>query len=399
MQYKISVNKLLDSVRLILLGLMLFYILCFQYAFHQISGALVVLGGLLLGLEVLRFRSFSYYIGIVYVLLFVLLSFVVGLVCSFDVKVHISTAADMLQLCLPMISICGYVGRSEGRLRKVLHMISASVLTLAIMLFIKGEQFSYYGSLTVGDLNTNGFSSFLLLGLLAQLFLLSSSDTKPLTKRLLIISIIAELIAQLLVASRRGVVVFTLMLVAYLHTLVFIHYKKKPIYKLVTILLILCGGIVFLASFSNIAEDFVVFQRLLGQFTVGDERRRAVQQVAKELFWENPLFGRGLGSVGVVAGVYSHSLYYETLACTGVFGFFLLLLPVLTMFIKFFSRSVSMGDVAAKAKHRTMAWGIVALLLSGVAVVFIYDASFYIILGVFGAFLNISETITYAEVP
>ena len=80
MQLTISVNNLLDTARLVILGLMLFYLLCFQYAFQEIGGALPVLGVLLLGLEVLRFQYLSYYKNIAYILLFVLLSMALGLV-------------------------------------------------------------------------------------------------------------------------------------------------------------------------------------------------------------------------------------------------------------------------------------------------------------------------------
>ncbi len=388
MRLTVSVNKLLDTARLVLLGLLLFYILCFQYAFQQINGALPVLGILLLGLEALRFRCLSDYKNIVYVLLFVLLSMILGLMFALNVNRHRSQAVDMMQLCIPMICICGYVGRSEARFRQILHIISISVLILAIMLFFKGEQFTYYGSVTLGDLNTNTFSSFLLLGLLAQLFLISGG-TKPLIKWLLMAAIVAELIAQLQLASRRGVVIFAFMLVTYLHTVIFIRYKNKPIYKMAAIFLVACVVVALLANFTELSEKFVVFRRFQGEYTVGDEKRAIYQRVAWELFLEKPIAGQGFAAVSCVVGTYSHSMFYEVLACTGVIGAIILFLPMVAVTLWFGKQSMTVQGMEEKLRLRTMFWGIVAILLSGVAVVFIYDAIFYLLLAFIAVTCNV----------
>ena len=390
MQLTISVNKLLDTARLVLLGLMLFYMLCFQYAFQEIGGALPVLGVLLLGLEVLRFQYLSYYKNIAYILLFVLLSMALGLVFALDVNAHMSLAVDMLQLCIPMVCICGYVGRSEARFRQILHIISISALVLAVTLFVKGEQSTYYGSVTVGGLNTNTFAGFLLLGLLAQLFILSSRDLKPLARWLLIAAIVAELIAQLQVASRRGVVVFVFMLVTYVHTVIFICYKKKPIYKLASIFLVLCGVVVLFASFSELAENFVVFQRLLGKFTVGDANRDAFRALAWEMFLESPIVGQGFGAVASTVGASSHAMLFEVLASTGIVGAVVLFVPIIGPLLYLARKSVTAQDASVKMGFRTMAWGVVSMLLSVFVASYIYDADFYLLTGLWAAWRNVA---------
>ena len=88
--------------------------------------------------------------------------------------------------------------------------------------------------------------------------------------------------------------------------------------------------------------------------------------------------------------MYSHSMYYETLASTGVLGGFLLFGSILSNMFKFLKRAKSSKLEELKMKCYMGACGFFVILLSGIAVVSIFDAYFYIMLGILGALGNVA---------
>lgn len=393
MQMTISINRLLDTVRLGLLSLMLFYILYVQYAFGEIEGVLPITGAILLMLEVLSLRyNIKHYKNITYLLLYLLVFFVIGGVFAIDRSAHFSLLMDMARLCIPLICLCGYVGSSKQRLNQILLIISVAVFLLSISLFTKGEQFGYYGSITVNNLNTNMFSSFLLLGIISKLLMLSNSSYKTMVKWLIIAAIIIELIAQLRIASRRGVLVFIFMIVTYIHTIMTIKYKRKMANKVGVVLLLLLGVFVLLTYFEEHASNFVVFERFMGKYTVGDANRREFQDVAWRLFTDNPIVGQGFGAVSSVVGMYSHSMYYEVLASTGILGAGILFLPMIIFAYQMGRQSCVGSQMEINVKLRTMLWAIIGIFLSGIAVVFIYDVTFYLLIALIAMVRNVYMT-------
>ena len=382
----IRTYEIIKNIKFFLVCTFLTYVLWFQYAFYSISGIMSLLGILLLVLEVLSAKRISYYRPVLFVFGFILFDILFGLPFASYGNLTMSTIIDIVELVIPMIGIFSCIDYDYKQFKKLMIVISIIVFALSISILVKGTA-SYTGALVIGDLNSNVYSAFILLGVVSTLFLLCSADNK-INSVLLIGILVTECIAQVLAASRRGLIVFVFMLLTYTHSLLSIKYKKKPGHKILIILIIFVLFVI-LASQSKNLSSLVVVKRLTGGTTGGDLKRAAYQSVAWKQFLSSPLWGCGLASVQGEIGVYSHSLYYELLACTGIIGLLFLLLPLARKGIIFWKKSTLCYPTETKMEDRTLCWSILGVFLTGIAVVFIYDVDFYIFVAMFSAYQGI----------
>ena len=379
-------NEIVNNFKFFVVCVFLAYVLWFQYAFFSINGMISLLGILLLVLEVLSVKRVKYYRPILFVLGFLFFAALFGIPFASYRELTMSTFIDIIELLIPMVGIFSCVDYDYDRFKRLMFVICIIIFALSISLLVKGTA-SYTGALVISDLNSNVYSAFILLGVISTLFLLSSSNNKIISV-LLTGVLITECIAQVLAASRRGLVVLVFMLLTYVHSLLSIKYKRQTGYKILTFVIVLILFLI-LASQSQKLSSLVVVQRLTGGITGGDLKRAMYQSVAWKQFLTSPLWGCGLASVQGKIGVYSHSLYYELLACTGILGLFLLLLPLAKKGIFFWKKSTVYCKIETKMEARTLSWGILGLFLTGIAVVFIYDVDFYIFIAVFSAYQGI----------
>ena len=91
--------------------------------------------------------------------------------------------------------------------------------------------------------------------------------------------------------------------------------------------------------------------------------------------------------MAVYAGMYSHSMYHELLACTGIVGTCILVGNLIINMVRLFIDSFKIDDGYSDLKicSRCMMLFVGAILVGGFAVVYIYDMYFYIILGLIAA--------------
>lgn len=383
-----SLASNIDKLRLLLIGMLIFYIFCFQYVFYPINGFLTFLGAMVAVLEILRF-SIGYYKRVGYIFTFIVITTIFGLLTAYDINAHVRLVSNMIQYCLPMIAICGYVRNSRKKLSHILQIMSFTTIILSVSLIFNGVKFTDYGAVTIGDLNTNVLSCFLMIGLLSQLLLLCECK-KTIVKVILFCGVFIELIAQMRASSRRGLVIFIFLLGVYFLLLYFVCYKKNFDMKFLLVISVIAILVVFAANFYSLADKYVILRRLfMGEFNYGDVLREKYQSAAFELFKESPILGQGFGCVAAQIGMYSHSMYYETLASTGMVGGLLLFCPILSNMLKFFKKAKSSKDEEVKMKCYIGSCGFLAILLSGIAVVSIFDAYFYIMLGILGALGNV----------
>jgi len=381
---RVNEKQIVDELTFAVLSVFLLYDFWFQYAVKTIDGILSILGIIIMVLFFARLRlSIEFYRYILFVFLFILFSIVSGYLFALDRTTFSSLYIRILKYIIPMLCMYNYVGWDYLRLKKIMFVVAISVLALSISMFFSGKV-DFMGAVIVGDLNSNVFSSFLLLGMTANIFLLNSSNSKFLT--ILLIGVIAvELVAQLFAASRRGILIFFFLIVTYIHSLISIKYNTKPFYKIVTVIFILAVVALVLVKFESINDKFIIIQEF-GR-TSGDSLRKQYQAVAWRLFLDNPICGQGLGCVQYRIGMYSHSLYYELLSSVGIIGIFIIIYPLLRKAVAFWkgSNRIEDGNVEDKIQLRSMAWNVIAVLITGVAVVYIYDANFYIFIAIFAS--------------
>lgn len=384
-----------DTVILWLIGIFLLYMCWFQYAVKPINGFLSIIGIVLLCVSINGQRRINDYRYLFSVAFFVIALLVSGILFSKDKSLFFNLFFEILKCLLPMIAIYNYVGTDKERLKKLFSLIFISILLMSISLLFKGMD-AVNGAIVLGDLNSNKFSCYVLVGVIAALYLLNEYDSRMI-RFVLVISLVIMAIAQIEAASRRGVVVFAFMIVTYIHSIIFVKYKEKPAYKLASIFVALILLSVIYLSFSDKFADTVVFRRFLLRNSAADQARAYYQKEAWNIFLSNPLFGEGLGAVMRRVGMYSHSLYYELLASGGIIATFCLLFPFVTKIVQYWKASKVSTDIKLMVQARTMVWFIVGVLISGIAVVYFYDIDFYIILGIFATYSNTLNSLGYDE--
>lgn len=379
----------IDRFHFVLIAIYILYTFWFQYAVYSIYWLFTVLGVLLLGVTLFKQYHVNFFSNILYVIMFMIVLFCSGVLFSENRELSMDTYSTMFLQLLPMFAIYSYIGIDKQRLTRVFAVISISTALMSISLITRGQVIDT-GAIVIGELNSNKFSCYLFLGLIADLYLFNETKSK-IYKGLLVLSIIVCTFAQIFAASRRGVIVFAFLLVMYFHSYMYIKYKGKPLYRIATAIVVgvILGMVVVL--YSDRFNNLVVIQRLFHNSTIGDQLRASYQKTALSIFLESPIIGRGANAVAIRAGMYSHSLFYELIATSGVIGSVAVLLPLTGQFMRCMRISRYDLDNKFQIQLRIIAWAIVGFLLSGIAVVYIYDPDFYILLGLFASYSHILE--------
>lgn len=388
-----SLRKTIDHILLVLIFIYIVYSFWYQYGIAPVSGLLSFIGMLMLLCSIAIIHlEFDYYKEVILVGFFVLYCLLSLFLVSDNTDLSIKLVIHVAKYCIPLFAIYQYVGKEEKKFNNVVLSVLCGCAILAVWSFFKPIYNMTYTNVKVieeGNLNANEFSSYMMMGAMSSTFLLRKEQG---LKKILLYALLAiMLMAQLNAASRRGILIYIFLIVAYLHSIITIKYKKNILKKLFSILLLLAVGCVIVIDFSKLADKYIGIQRILGLYTGGDSLRRYYSRVAVELFRESPILGKGLGAVTNRIGMYSHSLYYELIACTGVVGTALIIAYLVHFLVFFGKNSIKTNDVLEDKKltARLLFWYVVALLICGVAVVMIYDSYYYILLAVFASAVNV----------
>lgn len=382
-----------DSIAKWTISWFLLYMLWFQYAVT--TGALVmpICGCFLCVYIFTKNKPLSFYRSIKPIFAFFLCCLFSSLV-SDEYPFDVDMFGKMIKYSIPMIAICAYVDRDEEKLISILWVISVSCALVALSLLINGKV-TVTGATTLGTLNVNVLSSYLMLGLISNLLLLTRDISKN-KKKILAIFIIIQALAQFLAASRRGILIFVFLCGAYI--LMDLRVRPNSVNKVLNYFILFFSavfvGLIFADKLWTKIGSSLFALRFMGtaETIAGDGLRASYQQVARELFFSSPLIGKGLNVVAKNAGSYAHSMYYETLACAGVIG----MLCILNFFLKAVNSCMKICQIADDSVMITsncsmIIWSIMAILLTGVTVVLIYDSVFYILIAVIAASLGVTE--------
>lgn len=380
----------------LLLAILIIYTLWFQYAIVEIPGLFTTLGillALVTFVEMTSLNDLGYLRYLMGPFILIVVWMISSALFSENRTLSFSELIAIIKYCLPMAAIYLYVGTDKDRFYKICKIITLAVTFLAVSLFFAGSKGSN-GAAVLGGLNSNKFSCYINLGEITSLLLLRES--KLLRERILLLGSLAlSGIAQFMAASRRGVVVYVFLLFIYCILRVTMN-RKKTVVEMLGLsagMLAALGVVVYLLQ--N-ADSILVLNRFKGYLTAGDNARKVYQAAAKEIFLSSPLLGKGLGAVSTRVGMYSHSLYFEILSTSGLVG-----MTVLAMYFAentYFLMQFQQNEVNIALKTQVIVFccSMVSILLAGIAVVYIYDMDFYIILGLISSYRHIvSERFNY----
>ncbi len=373
-----------DRGLFISLALLFVYAFWYQYVSTSNTNLFSLLGIICLFFCFSRLKlKFSYYQDLSALIAFMIFCSLTLIINDFSFDRHLTRLISMYKYMIPLLGIYLYV---DGERRKFKHILVAVCITTVLMfLSIQRSSIVYQtGAVTFGSsngMNTNVLSSIICLGLFSALYLLFDSKNKA-VNIILIIYIMYCLYTQILAASRRGFIEFCFLLILSLYSYVQIRYKKKVIVKLLGFLALFLGIYFIYSYLSNNSSSIALMQRFLIRDSKGDQNRVFYMHTAFDLFKQSPIIGMGLGSVEKSIGIYSHSLYLELIASTGIVGTLILLGLFCKEIIFVGKKSFAKNNTSVQSiiSCRLVFAFIISILIGGICVVYIYDLYFYIMI-------------------
>lgn len=386
-----NTKSLMSNITKLLIAALMLYVFWYQYAFDEISGLLMILGVMIAAAGCywlytdsgeLKKSSLNGFI-VVFILLLIVSSIVT------QSKAYTSSKViDIIEFLLIAMSVYLFMICDERNISFVLSFLSIAVVLLAVYQLLYGTEVRG-GAIALGNLNPNLMSSMFTMGIYASFMVqhFGKQTRRNRLKKILFLSFIPVILyAQLEAASRRGFLVNCLIVILYIiYARVLVKHKGisgKKLFAIIATCAIL--AIILYFSYRYIMENTFLGQRFQGFFDTGDVLRERYHKLALKKFKEYPIFGIGLNSVAYFNhGVYSHSLYYELLACTGLLGCTAFAIYIFYLGKKLImsagKRGFALYSDDQVARIRTSIILLVCMAFSGFAVVMIYDLYFYLI--------------------
>ena len=385
---KIDIRHLkLPSLWEVSIVLLLLYAFFFQYGIRSINSAMLILNAICIVFGVMNLITGTYK-GIktfyFWIIAFVFVSVLLSLFFGVSIYISIYIGVRMIEYCLTGLSVFLFGISNVIRFRKVLFATWLSIFLLALVVLVRGTSVKYDGAIGIGSLNTNEMSSFFILMVFIAFYLYGEVNSK-IQKLIIWISLLIVFVVQIKCASRRGFIVMVFMIVMNIIWSVIPYRNQRNSRKRLFAysLIIIIGTIAFIGLSDYILNSTVLGERLGGTMTGGDAARARYHAFAFEQFKHHPVFGIGVGGISYLNGVYSHSLFYETLSCTGIIGSVLLLIsfviPVKELILRIQNNKYDVyANNIEQYRNKVLLIYYIALFVSGFAVVMIYDFYFYL---------------------
>lgn len=383
---------------ILLSAITIFYSFYFQYGIKEISGLMIALCGLLIAFALVQILAHQHgrivRSNMMEFLVSVILSVVITIVVTSHGLYGTDVGIRMIEYVLASYSIYLLIVKCPHYLELILWTICITISLLACTALIKGVQVSSSGAVGLANVNSNSMSSYFLIMMFCSFFLLYKKREKAKIVLIVVMQIITG-ISQIIIASRRGFIVLVIFIFLGV-TFCIIPYKSKSNSRkrfLLYMFLILAALMMLLVVQDYILNNTVLGARLLGEYDNGDLARARYQAFALESFKKHPILGIGVGAIAHYMGAYSHSMYYEIFSCTGIFLALYFLIGLVRLGIDFW---ISRKRICVKEKNK--AWTYISnvclafwlcLIISGIAVVMIYDFHFYFSVALLAAIVKI----------
>ncbi|UUM12848.1 O-antigen ligase family protein [Clostridiaceae bacterium HFYG-1003] len=377
-------HKIGSATLYILLSFFFIYAFWYQNAYSEIRLAFPVLGVLILILSCMNLhKSFNYYNPLWLIIFFIIISSMNSLLFGKFPSLTTKYVFNIIEYLIPMFGIYVYVDGKIDKLRKILWILSVAITLVALWSLIDGKITST-GAIALGDLNVNVESSYFAVAVVSNVVLFGSGKATLWKKSIIITSTLLCAKAQIDSASRRGFLILAFLLMAGIISYIHIKYKKKPLVRGLFFISMVLTVTVAIYLLADVFLTTTLFQRFLsGGEEGGDTGRKILMGLAFDYFLDSPIVGAGFGAIEGRIGVYSHSMYFELLGCTGIIGFGIFITMLLRCAKCFYCNASALSYLPEDLiiTSRGFLLLVISVLISGYAVVYIYDMYFYIILG------------------
>lgn len=287
--------------------------------------------------------------------------------------------------------------RLLATMKKIIILLSVEILILGGILLVNPSL------LPLGVLAGNRYEGFFTSSVLLILVPFSIMLLfKPGKDRFAgTIGIVASLFLMLLTVTK-STIIASFIAATYL----IIMYIRQGLAKKYTLVIIAVAFVIFISNINSLKNTVigdnielltVRFEKLANEKTKIDEYRLIEQTRELAIFTDNPFWGKGFGLRYKInlwgKDFFGHNFYTSFLARKGLVGFILIL-------ILFFSiaRNISYHRNLISVNHEKIWLALKATFISSFFVLAIANFSYYLSLGIFGAFIGLVESAFKNEV-
>lgn len=248
------------------------------------------------------------------------------------------------------------------------------------------QNITYNGRLILGVTgNSNDLGIKMVFGIFCILILLVQSDSLY-KKTALICSLLLMINVVIMTSSRKSMITLSFLIIFFVILILpKILVKRFKIYSIFVFALLIILVIIAISKYLPTFRATKMFHRFTYTSNGAEDRLKLLSE-AFIIFKKNPIFGIGLNNYRniSISGTYSHSTIGETLACTGIFGFFLWILFIYEYMRKLFYLLKNWRKIN-REKILMCIGGFITILFFSLGVILYYDFSSMICLSIIAA--------------
>lgn len=228
------------------------------------------------------------------------------------------------------MTIC-YVSAKEGSIKWLMKTLALAALLCAAYSVFRGTYRAGYGYVLNSSMNPNNFGLILLLGIYGILSLCKYEQKGMLLTGALLSFLTWRIIAC---GSRKSMIaaIALLFIWAYIYVTMIIKSNKYHHAGLSIFILgvVFAGVLIYVYKNYLISDSFNRMQLLGSGKEESSAMRKYYYNLAISLFANSPLFGVGFNQFQLHSstGLFSHSLYAESIACLGLVGCLIYFPPI-----------------------------------------------------------------------
>lgn len=397
--------ELLSIAKLALYGMFLNY-----YCYYTITGNFIPYGTVLffgtafgcVFLSALKDRYVYVDKEIKYWVIYTMLSFLT-MIFALDYAHTFDSLQKFVQRLLIIVMIV-YICEKENSIKFALRLLAVDALGCAIGVLYTVDDIQAKLSISSGaNLSANDVGALMAFGCFAVLFAFGERKRSSfVTMAFKFASVIAMLSVIFLAGSRKSIFAVIIMTVLLIVSCGKDYLESTTLGKV--FIVIILGVIAF--SFINQylaphIEDTNLYTRLLGRGAEGaadsDELRWELYTQALNDFIQHPFIGLGFDNFVLKHRNYTHSLYAEPLACSGIMGFF-----YLAPYARMLKRQMKLIRLTQRdrmecLKQKELFAFYVSFLFIGIGIPYMYKDNPCIILALFIASQHISYKRIYLK--
>jgi O-antigen ligase len=274
---------------------------------------------------------------LIYWIMFSVTSLVFGLLVAKIPLLLIRSLATYFEMLLVSFAIL-QITRWDKEPKFFINAFLVFAIVCAFTTVFFGVQDSMGQISMSADTNPNALGIIMVVGLFCVLYNLEFKKYLRLVISFAVVILFSHVV--ILTGSRKSLFCFAVLLLFWFLFVFGKHIKGLNAKQKISSFALIC--LVVLMGFHILAQswdDSVTYQRIKQIFNEktldeGTLNRVEHYERTKAIFSQSPFWGIGFDQYHVYYGTYTHSTYAEVLACTGMIGAFLYLIPYYILFSK-----------------------------------------------------------------